>query len=163
MKGMSNGRLLVVVAIVGAAAFGLFLGYLAYTNDSFPAQQRPFGDYASVVYSSFNGTEFAFHVEWLNASYVPLYAQLTSQTTDAANTPVCSIGLSVVKSGQMVFMPFGISPASVTLSNVDLSIAVKSAINSTEFTIVYTVASVSASNGIITPSNLSCEEPAGVE
>jgi hypothetical protein len=163
MRGTSKGRLLVIAVIVAAAAFGLFLGYLAYTNDSFPAQQRPFGDYASVVYSSFNGTELAFRVQWLNASYVPLYAQLTSQTTDAANTPVCSVGLSAVQSGQMVFMPFGISPASVTLSNVDLSIAVKSVANSTEFTIVYTVASISASNVLITPSNLSCQQPAGLE
>ncbi|HYB06928.1 MAG TPA: hypothetical protein VEB87_02095 [Nitrososphaerales archaeon] len=163
MKSMSKGGLVVMVVVVGAAAFGLFLGYLAYTNDSFPAQQRPFGDYASVVYSSFNGTELAFRVQWLNSGYVPLYAQVTSQSTDAANTPVCSIGLSAVQSGQVVFLPFGISQASVTLNNVDLSLAVKSATNSTQFTIVYTVPSISASNATITPSNLTCQEPAGVE
>jgi len=35
---MSTVKLIVIAAIVGAVAFGLFLGYLAYTSDSFPAQ-----------------------------------------------------------------------------------------------------------------------------
>ncbi len=146
---------------MGAAAFGLLLGYLAYSTDSFPAQQRPVGEYASVVYSSFNGTEFAFRVQWNNASYVPLYTQLTSPATDAANTPVCDIAHSDVRSGDTLFLPFTISPESAALTNVDLSIAVQSATNSTQFTIIYNVPSVSATNAAIAPSNVTCQQPAG--
>lgn len=154
-------KLVVVVAVVGAVVFGLYLGYLAWANDSFPAQERPFGDYAGVVSVNFNGTEFAFEVKWVNAGYLPLYAQLTSPATDAANTPVCGVGLSSIGSGQLVFMPFTISPPSATLTNVDLSIAVKSIATGSEFTIVYNVPSVSATNSPITPSNVSCQQPLG--
>jgi hypothetical protein len=63
LKGVSRARLFVLAAIVAAVAFGLLIGYLAYTNDTFPAQERPFGDYANVVYSAFNGTEMAFRVQ----------------------------------------------------------------------------------------------------
>lgn len=154
-------KIVVVAAIVGAVVFGLYLAYLAYTNDSFPAQERPFSDYATVASSSFNGTEFAFNVRWNNASYLPLFAQLTSPATDAANTPVCGIGYSRVQAGQVIFMPFTISPASATLTNVDLAVAVKSVATGAEFTIVYNVASISATNAPITPSNLSCQQPLG--
>jgi len=162
-RGLSRARLLVIAAVVGATAFGLLIGYLAYTSDSFPTQERPFSQYASVVYSSFNGTEFAFRIQWSNGSYVPLYTQLTSQDTDAANTPVCSLNASRIESGQTIFLPFTISPESAALSNVDLAIAVQSATNSTEFTIVYSVASISATNQPITPSNVTCQEPLGAE
>jgi hypothetical protein len=158
---MSTARLLVLVAIIGATAFGLFLGYLAYTSDSFPAQERPFADYAKVVYSSFNGTEYAFRVEWNSSNYVPQYTQLTSPATDAANTPVCDLKLPGIKAGQTIFLPFTISPASATLSNVDLAIAVQSATNSTQFTIIYNVPQVNASNAPITPSNVTCQQPLG--
>ena len=139
------------------------MGYLAYTNDSFPPQERPFGDYANVTSSAFNTTEFAFWVQWNNASYIPQFAQLTSTATDAANTPVCDLKLSSVTSGQSIFMPFTISPESAALSNVDLSIAVQSATNSTQFTITYNVPTISAptTNSTITPSNVTCEEPLG--
>ena len=162
---MTKARILVIAAVVAAVAFGLFLGYLAYTNDSFPAQVRPFSDYATVASALFNGTEYAFTLQWLNASYVPQFAQLTSPNTDAANTPVCGIQLSGIKDNQTVFLPFTISPASATLSDVDLSIAVQSATNSTQFTIVYNVPSVSApaNNQPITPSNITCQQPPGVE
>lgn len=158
---MSRAKLLVMVALVGAVAFGLFIGYLAYSSDSFPAQERPFADYAKVVYSSFNGTEFAFRVEWNSSSYVPLFTQLTSPATDAANTPVCDLEMSSIKSGQTIFLPFTISPASATLSNVDLAIAVQSAANGTQFTIVYSVPLVNATNAAITPSNITCQQPLG--
>ena len=160
---MQTAKLLVVIAIAGSVAFGLYIGYLAYTNDSFPAQTRPFDNYAVVNSSSFNGTEFAFNITWENSSAIPLYAQLTSPATDAANTPVCQIGLGTVSRGQGVFMPFTISPPSAALSNVDLSIAVKSIATGTEFTIVYNVAGVNAGNNPITPSNISCEQPLGSE
>ncbi len=158
---LSATRVIVVAAIVGAAAFGLFIGYLAYSSDSFPAQVRPFSDYASVVYSSFNGTEFAFRVQWNNGSYVPLFSQLTSPATDAANTPVCELKLSGLTSGQTIFLPFTISPETASLSNVNLSIAVQSATNSTQFTIVYNVPSISATNQPITPSDITCQQPLG--
>lgn len=154
-------RVLVVFAIAGAVVFGIYIGYLALANDSFPAEQRPFANYASVVSSSFNGTEFAFNLRWNNASYLPLYAQLTSPSTDAANTPVCGIGLSKVQSGQKLFMPFTISPPSATLTNVDLSIAVRSLATGNEFTLVYNIPSISATNSPISPSNVSCQQPLG--
>jgi hypothetical protein len=160
---LSRGRLLVIAAVAGATIFGLLLGYLAYTSDSFPTQQRSFGEYAKVVSSTFNGTEYAFMVKWNNSNYVPLYTQLTSQTTDAANTPVCDLRLASVKGGQTIFLPFTISPATATLSDVNLAIAVRSATNSTEFTIIYEVPSVSATNAPITPSNVTCQQPGGGE
>jgi hypothetical protein len=162
-RRISTVRALVIASVVGATAFGLLIGYLAYTSDSFPTQERPFSQYASVVYSSFNGTEFAFRVQWSNGSYIPLYTQLTSPDTDAANTPVCSLNASKIAGGQTVFLPFTISPASAALSNVDLAIAVQSATNSTEFTIVYNVPSISATNQPITPSNVTCQQPLGPE
>ncbi len=161
--GLSTARLVVVAALVGAVAFGLYLGYLAWTNDSFPSEVRPFADYAVVTSSTFNGTEFAFHIQWANSSYLPLYAQLTSPATDAANTPVCDTGLPSVSSGQALFMAFAISPPSATVSNVDLSIAVRAVATGGEFTIVYNVASASASNSQIVPSNISCQQPQSVE
>jgi len=156
---VSTAKLLVVAALVGAVAFGLVIGYLAYSSDSFPAQERPFSDYARVVYSSFNGTEYAFRVEWDSSNYVPLFTQLTSPATDAANTPVCDINMPSVSSGQVLFLPFTISPASAALSNVDLAIAVQSATNSTQFTIVYNVPLVNATDAAITPSNITCQQP----
>jgi hypothetical protein len=162
-RGRSRSRALVVTAIVGAAIFGLYVGYLAWTNDSFPAQQRPFDQYARVVSSSFNSTEFAFHVRWLNGSYLPLYAQLTSPASDSANTPVCETRLTTVTTNQTLFMPFTISPPAATLTNVDLSIAVQSLANGSQFTIVYNVVSATATSAVITPSNFSCQQPTGFQ
>ena len=158
---MSTGKLLLIAALVGAVAFGLFIGYLAYSSDSFPSQERPFANYAKVVYSSFNGTEYAFRIEWNSSNYLPLYTQLTSPATDAANTPVCDLRISSIRGGQVIFLPFNISRETATLSNVDLSIAVQSATNSTQFTISYSVPSVSATSAPITPSNVACQQPAG--
>ncbi|MDA4124333.1 MAG: hypothetical protein OK438_02600 [Thaumarchaeota archaeon] len=157
----SSTKFLVLVAIAGAVVFSLYLGYLAWSNDSFPLQEKPFGDYASVTSSTFNGTEYAFHIHWLNGGYVPLYAQLTSAVSDSANTPVCDTGLSSIAGGQTVFMPFTIAPSSAELSSVNLSIAVRSVATGSEFTIVYSVASVAAQPGNIMPSGASCQQPAG--
>jgi len=154
-------RILVVLAIVFAVVFGLYLGYLAFANNSFPAQEMPFGNYASVVSSTFNGTEYAFVIQWNNASYIPLYAQLTSPATDEANTPVCGVGLTSVTVGQQVFMPFTISPATANLENVDLSIAIGKTPSNPAFTIVYNVPAVNATNAQIMPSNITCQETAG--
>ena len=153
-----------VAAILGAVVFGLYIGYLAMANDSFPSAERPFAEYASVASSTFNGTEFAFNITWSNSSYIPLYAQLTSPATDAANTPVCDLQITSVRSGQAIFMPFSISPATAQISNVDLNIAVRSLADSSEFTIIYHVSdggTVDASNDAISPSNVSCQQPVG--
>ncbi|MDV3277784.1 MAG: hypothetical protein LYZ69_04870 [Nitrososphaerales archaeon] len=159
---MSWAKLIVVVAVIGAAAFGLFLGYLAYTNDSFPTQEKPFAEYASVVATNFNGTEFYLKVQWTSTgNFTPFYAQLTSPTTDAANTPVCSLGITSVVKGQIIDLPFKISAPRTSVSSVDLAIAVRSNVNMTEFTIVYHVDQVTAQPGNIYPSAFACEQPQG--
>lgn len=156
--GISSGKVLVVVAIAVAVVFGVLLGYLAWSNDSFPTQQKPFESYGKVVSSNFNGTLYAFEVQWLSADSVPMYAQLTSQGSEAANSPVCDLGLDSVAVGQEIFMPFGVHPPEAALTNVDLSIAVKSVVNGTQFTITYHVDNVTAVPGNIQPPNLSCTE-----
>jgi len=154
-------RTLVVLAVVFAVVFGLYIGYLAFANNSFPTEEMPFGNYASVVSSTFNGTEYAFVIQWNNATYLPLYAQLTSPATDEANTPVCGVNVTSVTVTKQVFMPFTISPATANLENVELSIAVGKTASNPAFTIVHNVANVNATNAKITPSNITCEELAG--
>lgn len=163
MGEMSTAKLAVILVIAGAVAFGLFIGYLAYANDSFPSQTKPFADYAQVESTTFNGTEIAFNVIWQNSSGLPLYAQLTSPSSDAANTPVCDVGLSSVSSGQSIFMPFAISPTSATLSNVYLSVAVRPLTSGSDFTIVYQLQTIAATNAAITPSNISCQQQGAIE
>lgn len=162
-KRTSWTKILVVAALVGSVAFGLLLGYLAYTNDSFPTQQKPFGEYASVVSSRFNGTEYYFRVQWISGNSTPLYAQLTSPSSDAANTPVCGFNVTSVSAGQKIDLPFAISTPSTSLSSVDLSIAVKPNSGSAEFTIVYHVDQVDAQPGDIQPSAFACSQPPGFE
>ena len=152
-----------MVAIVGAVVFGVYLGYLAWSQDSFPTATKPFGNYAVVTSKTFNGTEFAFSLTWNNASAVPVKAQLTSPATDAANTPVCEVRLSAVSNGQPIFMPITISPESPTLVNVALSIDVQPVGGGNDFTIVYSVASISATNTPIVPSNITCQQPLGAD
>jgi hypothetical protein len=154
-------KVVVIAMISGAAIFGLYIGYLALTTDSFPAQQKPFGSYAVVTSDTFNGTEFAFNLRWLNSSALPMFAQLNSPVTDAGNTDVCTIGLQSVSNGQTIFLPFSISPTSPTLQNVDLSIAVHPLQGGSDFTIIYNVPTISASNALISPSNISCSQPQG--
>jgi len=154
------GKTLVILALGGALVFGLLLGYLAWTNDSFPSREGDFARYAKVSSSSFNGTEFAFRVQWLSPSFTPLYAQLTSPSSDEANTIVCDVNSSATGSNGTIFMPFGLSGPSTSLSDVDLSIAVQSRVNGTQFTIDYTVNSINATQGDIQPQNMSCSEPA---
>ncbi|HME19488.1 MAG TPA: hypothetical protein VKF15_07130 [Nitrososphaerales archaeon] len=148
-----------ILAIGGAVAFGLLLGYLAWINDSFPAQERPFSSFARVGSSTFNGTEYAFRVQWLSPDFIPLYAQLTSPSSDSANTIVCDVNSTSVGRNETLFMPFSLSSPSTSLTNVDLSIAVQSRVNGTEFTINYNVGSVAAVQGDIEPQDLSCQEP----
>ncbi len=154
-------RAIVVIAIVGAIVFGVYLGYLAWVNDSFPTATKPFSDYAVVTSNTFNGTEYAFNLTWLNSSALPVQAQLTSPSTDAANTPVCQVGLASVTRGQNIFLPFTISPESPTLTSVSLNIDVQPIGGGGDFTIIYNVASISASNTPIIPSNITCQEPLG--
>jgi hypothetical protein len=157
----SRAKVLVILAIGGAALFGVYLAYLAWSNDSFPAQQRPFGDYATVTSTSFNGTEVSFDVKWLSADYLPLYAQVTSATTNAANTPVCGLGLKSISAGQVTAMPFGISKPSPVVTDVELSIAIRSVSTGDEFTIVYSAGTLLAQQGDVLPSGISCQQRAG--
>jgi hypothetical protein len=156
---VGRAKAIVIVALLGSASFGLFLGYEAWTNDSFPAQVRSFNDYANMTGSTFNGTEYSFTVSWKSGEYLPLFAQVTSTTSDSANTPVCSLGLTSVQSGQSLMMPFKINGVESSLSNVQLAIAVRPAGGGSEFTILYNVTSVVAVPGDISPSGYSCEEP----
>ena len=158
-SGFSWGKVVVFFALAAAVVFGVVLAYLAWTNDSFPSQQRPFASYANVSSAVFNGTEYAFTVRWASGSYFPMFAQLTSPVSDVANSPVCSLNVSKASSGQVFFMPFGISSPSTSLSDLDLRIAVGSAVNGTSFTIDYHVNQVIASPGDILPANQSCTEP----
>ncbi len=91
-----------------------------------------------------------------------MHAQLTSPTSETANSPVCGTGLTSVLAGQTIFMPFGFAKPSPVLTNVDLSIAMRSVATGDEFTIVYRVDSVSAQPGKILPSDISCQQPASV-
>lgn len=155
----SLGRTAVILAIVTAVVFAVFLGYLAFANQSFPAEQRPFGDYAVMAAPpQFNGTELSFHIRWLNPDYLPVKAQITSDTTDSANSPACYTGLQSVTSGQIISMPFGLGSASPTAQNVQLSIDVTTVATGHEFTIVYTINSTAAANGDVTPKDISCQE-----
>ena len=104
--------------LVGALAFGLFLAYLEYQNQSFPATQKPFSDYATVVASEFNGTEVYFKVEWTTSgNFTPLYAQIGS-SVDAANSPVCDLGIASLSKGQTVDLPFATTSPEGALSDV---------------------------------------------
>lgn len=160
---VSAVRAIVLVVIIGSVIFGVTLGYLAYSQDSFPTATKPFGNYAVVTSDTFNGSEFAFNLTWENATALPVEAQLTSPTTDAANTPVCQVGLESVTSGQNVFMPFTISPESPTLTSVSLNIDVQPTGGGGDFTIIYNVANITASNTPISPSNITCQEPLGAD
>jgi len=160
-RGLSKAKVLVILALGGAALFGGYVGYLAWTNDSFPAHERPFIDYAAVTSTSFNGTEISFEVKWLSADYLPLYAQVTSATTNAANTPVCGLGLQSVRAGQVTPMPFGISKPSPVVTGAELSIAMRSVSTGEEFTIVYPAGTLSAQQGNILPLSISCQQATG--
>jgi hypothetical protein len=159
----SPGKIIIVLAIAGAVLFAVYVGYLAFANESFPIEQRPFGDYAAMASApQFNGTEISFHVRWLNSDYLPVKAQITSPTTDAANSPTCFFDLQNVTSGQVLAMPFGLSSATPVATSVQLSIDVKTLATGSDFTIAYTVNSTSAAQGDVTPTNISCQESASV-
>jgi hypothetical protein len=161
-RRISAAKLLVIIAIVGAVVFASYIGYLAYVNESFPVEMRPFANYAVMASPpQFNGTEISFHVKWLNSDYVPVKAQITSDTTDAANSPTCFLDLQNVSAGQVIAMPFGLSSATPVATSVQLSIDVNMTATGHEFTIAYTVNSTSAAPGDVTPTNVSCFESAG--
>lgn len=158
-RGISGAKLVVVVMLLGAVAFGLYLGYLQYANQSFPTAQKPFTEYASVTEFEFNGTEVYYKVQWVAAgNYTPLYAQITSNGDDEANSPVCSLGLNASASrGQILELPFAIASGPTTaLSDVELLVAVRANTNMSQFTIEYPLGSVTAQPGDITPSTFSC-------
>ena len=139
--------------------FAAYIGYLAFVNESFPVEERPFANYAVMASPpQFNGTEISFHVRWLNSDYLPVKAQITSATTDAANSPTCYLDLSSVSAEQVIAMPFGLGSATPVVTNVQLSIDVSTVATGHEFTIAYTINSTSAVNEQVTPTNVSCQE-----
>ncbi len=158
---MRASRAMVLAILAGAVVFGLIIGYLAYTNALFPPKQESFGNYATVVSTSFNGTELAFNVRWNNASALPLKVQVTSTDSIQADSPVCMAGLSSVTDGQVIFLPFAVSPPSETLNNVILSIAAKDLATGNQFTIMYNLSSITAGSSTITPLGPICELPPG--
>jgi hypothetical protein len=151
----------VVAVFVGALAFGGYLGYLAWANDSFPKQQEPFADYAQVSSVQFNGTEYAVSLTWLNGSAVPLYAQITSSVSDAANSPVCGLDVTSAAPGQPVFLPFGFDGPSEAPTSVTLWIAVKPS-DGTAFTIVRQIGNFTSETADILPAQYACTEPNSV-
>ena len=158
-RGPPLGKILVILVIVAAVVFGAYVGYLGFANQGFPVEERPFRDYATMVSPpQFNATEISFHVGWLNSSYIPVKAQITSDTTDAANSPACYFDLQTITAGQVIAMPFGLGSATATINNLRLSIDVRTLSTGHEFTIVYTVNSTSATNGDVSPTNVSCQE-----
>ena len=157
----SLAKIIVIAAFVGAIAFGGYLGYLAWANDSFPSLQKPFGDYAKVTGVEFNGTEYAVTVTWLSGNDIPLYVQITSSVSDAANSPVCDLGLTSVTLGQSIFMPFGISGSTAAPTSVNLWIGVKP-MNGSDFTIQKQIGNYTTEVGDITPTQFACTEPASV-
>ncbi len=160
-RGISRAGAVILVVILGATAFGLYLAFIAWTSSSFPTATKPFGEYASVVTTQFNGTELYYRVQWNSTSgLLPLYAQIASPETDEANSPVCSLGLNSVTAGQMIDLPFGIAAPKQTLASVDLYIAVGASSNSPQFTIDYHIDQINAQPGNITPSNYACTQPA---
>ncbi len=159
-RAIGRTKAIVLAAIVGAVLFSAYLGFLEYTNDSFPVKEKPFADYAVVQATQFNGTELYFKLGWTSSgNFTPMYAQITSPSSDEANSPVCDLGLRSVVKGQTLDLPFGVSAPTTALSSVDLAIAVRANANMTEFTIVYHVAQINAQTGNISPSNYACEQP----
>jgi len=158
-RRISTGKLLVIIALVGAVIFASYIGYLAFANDSFPVEQMPFSTYAAMASPpQFNGTEISFHIRWLNSDYIPVKAQITSDTTDAANSPTCYTDINNVTAGQVIAMPFGLGSATAVATDVQLSIDVSPVATGHDFTIVYTVNSTSAAQGDVTPTNITCYE-----
>ena len=153
-------KLVVLAAFIGAIAFGGYLGYLAWANDSFPSTLKPFTNYANITSVEFNGTEYAVTISWLSGNALPNYVQITSSVSDAANSPVCDLGLTSVTQGQSIFMPFGLSGTSAAPTSVDLWIAVKNLTTGTSFTIQQQIDNYTSFLGDITPEQLVCTEPA---
>ena len=152
------GKIAVIAAFAGAIAFGSYIGYLAWTNDTFPPKQLPFADYANVTSVEFNGSEYAVTISWLSSATLPLYVQITSSVSDAANSPVCDLNLRSVSQGQSIFLPFGVSGISNAPTSVNLWIAAQYG-NGTEFTVQHTITNYTAFQGNIIPTEYACTEP----
>ena len=156
-KSQRRNRVIIVLVIVGALAFSLYLGIEAYENQSFPVQTEPFALYATVTEARFNGTIYLFVLNWSNGNYTPLFAQMTADQ-DQANSPVCSIGDSSVSTGQTLTLPFSTNGPITSVSNVDLYIAVKNNTSMNEFTIDYHINNATAQIGDLAGINYSCVE-----
>lgn len=122
-------------------------------------QQKPFGDYASVVSTTFNGTELELSIKWLSSNFLPIYYQASSPATAViAETRLCSFELESATSGQTIGLAFDLSRGSAELFNANLLIAVKQVGTSNEFYVAYSAGNMVASNAAIPPTAYHCQE-----
>jgi hypothetical protein len=152
-------KILVIMAVVVGSAIIIYVAVEQSSAPTFPVQQKPFDEYASVVSSVFNGTEYSFKVEWTaGGNYSLLFAQMTSSTS-VGNSPICSVGIRSIATGQVVDLPFSLSSNASSLADVGLSLAVQSVGNGSQFTIQYRAGNATAVVGDIQPSTYACFPP----
>lgn len=114
------------------------------------------GGYAKVLSASFNGTELFFSVEWLSSNYLLVSYQISSSTSDSANSGSCTLGQQAVPEGQTIGLAFHVSPVSATIDSVNLFITVRSAATGSESTFSYRISALSATNGPIPYTPYTC-------
>lgn len=133
-QAIAKGSLVVLILLVSVAVFAVYFNFFSFINNSFPSNIKPFQNYASVESYSFNGTLLKIVVNWKDTTNtVPIYTQFVS---DQYTSAVYNIDKQFYPNGTLI-LPFPIAVKTDTLSNIQLLIAVKYLVNSTEFTIVY--------------------------
>lgn len=125
-------------------------------------QEKPFGDYASVLSTTFNGTEVVFNIKWLSSEYLPLYTQLTTPSSDVlsgySKSHLCALGLQTITDGQTMPLVFETRYPTTGLSNANLLIAVKTTSTGNEFYIAYSPSTaLPAQNAAIPPAGYYCK------
>jgi hypothetical protein len=144
--GRNYGKLIVVGAVIAASAILLYVATTSLGSPSFPSEQKPFSEYATVMSSTFNGTEYNFQLQWRAAgNYTPLFAQMTS-TSSYEDSAVCDVGISSISRGETLNLPFVLPENATTLSGVGL-------------TIQFQAGNATAISGDIAPSSYACFTP----
>jgi len=150
------GKIIIVLAVVIGSAIIIYAAVQQSNGPTFPTEQKPFAEFARVVSSTFNGTEYSFRVEWTSGgNYTLLFAQMSS-STGVGNSPICNVGIRSIARGQTVDLPFSLSGNASALANVGLALAVQSEGNSSQFTIQYRAGNATAVSGDIQPSTYAC-------
>ncbi len=140
-NAISRGTLVVLIMMVGAAAFGTVFGYLQYINNSFPSKIMDFQKFASLKGYSFNGTVFSIYIQWFDKDkYMPLYAQFIS---DQYASRVYDVATQLHPNGTLL-LPFPVEVSLSSMTNVELLIAVKNMTDGTDFTVVYSIGNVNS-------------------